>query len=293
MSDQHEEHSPIKTPKQLITVVLLAFIVPIIIIILLVNFVVSHAKPGAGSEAMSSGAIAERIAPVATLDLVDANAPKALKSGEEVYKAVCTTCHATGVAGAPKFGNASDWAPRIKQGVNTLWDHALKGFKGMPAKGGNPALDDIEVERAVVYMANAGGATFTDPPLPAAGAAAAPSAPAAALGATPDPAIVAALAAANSGASAAPAAAGAGNDPGQKLFASVCTACHGAGIAGAPKFGDKSAWAPRIAKGLDTLYDHALHGFQGGAGVMPPKGGSSASDDDVKAAVRYMVNAAK
>ena len=177
MSDQHEEHSPIKTPKQLITVVLLAFIVPIVIIVLLVNFVVSHAKPGSGSEAMSSGATSERIAPVATLDLVDANAPKALKSGEEVYKAVCTTCHASGVAGAPKFGNAGDWAPRIAQGVNTLWDHALKGFKGMPAKGGNTDLADIEVQRAVVYMANAGGAKFTDPPLPAPGAAAAPSAP--------------------------------------------------------------------------------------------------------------------
>jgi cytochrome c5 len=293
MSDPHEEHSPIKTPKQLITVVLLAFIVPILIIILLVNFVVSHAKPGTGSEAMSSGATTERIAPVATLDLVDASAPKALKSGEEVYKAVCTTCHAAGVAGAPKFGNAGDWAPRIAQGVNTLWDHALKGIRGMPAKGGNTELADVEVERAVVYMANAGGAKFSDPPLPEAGAAVADSAPVAPLGATADPAIVAALAAANSGASAAPAAAAAGNDPGQKLFASVCTACHGAGIAGAPKFGDKSAWAPRIAKGLDTLYSHALQGFQGGAGVMPPKGGSSASDDDVKAAVRYMVNGSK
>jgi cytochrome c5 len=296
MSDPHAENhqSPIKTPKQLITVVLLAFVVPIAIIILLVSFVTSKMQPGAGSEAMSSAATEARIAPIATLDLVDTSAPKALKSGEEVYKAVCTTCHAAGVAGAPKFSNADDWKPRIAQGVNTLWDHALKGYKAMPAKGGNPALDDVEVERAVVYMANAAGAKFQDPPLPAAGAVQVASAPAAALGATPDPAIVAALAAANSGAAAAPAAAaGDSNDPGQKLFASVCTACHTAGIGGAPKFGDKAAWAPRIAKGMDTLYDHAIHGFQGNAGVMPAKGGSSASDDDVKAAVRYMVNAAK
>jgi cytochrome c5 len=307
MSDPHGENpqSPIKTPRQLITVVVLAFLVPIILIVLLVTFVTSRVKPGAGSEAMSSAAIDSRIAPLATLDLVDTSASKTLKSGEAVYKAVCTTCHAAGVAGAPKFGNASDWQPRIAQGVNTLWEHALKGYKSMPAKGGNPDLDDIEVERAVVYMANAGGAKFTDPPLPAPGAAtAAAAAPAPALGSTPDPAIVAAIAAANSGAAAAPAAAPAApaaapaagtasNDPGQKLFAAVCSACHGAGIAGAPKFGDKAAWAPHIAKGLDTLYDHAIHGIQEGAAVMPPKGGSNASDDDVKAAVRYMVNGSK
>lgn len=69
--------------------------------------------------------------------------------------------------------------------------------------------------------------------------------------------------------------------------------CHGAGIAGAPKFGDKAAWAPRLAEGAATLYQHAIAGFQGKAGVMPPKGGSSAPDADVKAAVDYMAAAAK
>jgi cytochrome c5 len=70
-------------------------------------------------------------------------------------------------------------------------------------------------------------------------------------------------------------------------------ACHGAGIAGAPKVGDKTNWAPRIAQGNAVLYEHALKGFQGKAGVMPPKGGSAAPDADVKAAVDYMVAAAK
>jgi cytochrome c5 len=71
-------------------------------------------------------------------------------------------------------------------------------------------------------------------------------------------------------------------------------ACHAAGVAGAPKTGDKSAWTPRIAQGANVLYDHALKGFQGKAGVMPAKGGNTAlSDDDVKAAVDYMVGAAK
>jgi cytochrome c5 len=82
-------------------------------------------------------------------------------------------------------------------------------------------------------------------------------------------------------------------DAGQKLYQSACQVCHGAGIAGAPKFGDKAAWAPRIAQGPAVLADHAIKGFTGKAGVMPPKGGSSASDDEVKAAVEYMVNAAK
>jgi cytochrome c5 len=81
---------------------------------------------------------------------------------------------------------------------------------------------------------------------------------------------------------------------GEALFQQTCSACHGAGIAGAPKAGDKAAWAPRIAKGTATLYDHALHGFQGTAGVMPAKGGrTDAPDDLVKQAVDYMVGLAK
>ena len=69
---------------------------------------------------------------------------------------------------------------------------------------------------------------------------------------------------------------------------------HGQGIAGAPKFGDKALWAPRVAQGVDVLYQHALNGFQGKGGLMPPKGGNtSLSDAEVKAAVDYMVAAAK
>jgi cytochrome c5 len=81
---------------------------------------------------------------------------------------------------------------------------------------------------------------------------------------------------------------------GDEVFQQVCSACHGGGIAGAPKAGDKAAWAPRIAKGKDTLYDHALKGFQGGSGVMPPKGGRADLPDDlVKQGVDYMVGMAK
>lgn len=81
---------------------------------------------------------------------------------------------------------------------------------------------------------------------------------------------------------------------GKATFDSVCFACHATGAAGAPKVGDKAAWAPRIAKGMDTLHNHAINGFQGNSGVMPAKGGrTDLSDADVKAAVDYMVSQSK
>jgi cytochrome c5 len=82
------------------------------------------------------------------------------KSGEEVYKAVCAMCHATGLMNAPKFGDKAQWEPRIKQGYDTLVTNANKGIRTMPAKGGNPSLSDAEVAGAVKYMANAAGAKF-------------------------------------------------------------------------------------------------------------------------------------
>ncbi len=116
-------------------------------------------------------------------------------------------------------------------------------------------------------------------------AAATPAAATAAPAATA-PAVVAALIPAAIPAGAAPAAAGGG----EGVFNAACVACHGAGIAGAPKAGDKTAWAPRVAQGKPTLYEHAIKGYQGKAGVMPAKGGNAAlADADVKAAVDYMV----
>ncbi len=304
MSDQQHE-SLIKTPRQLIVTIVASFVIPIVIIVLLVTYVTSGRKTGAGSEGVTAEATAQRIAPVAQFVLVDPNAPRELRSGKDVFESTCTTCHGAGIAGAPKFGDAGAWAPRIAQGAATLFDHAIKGFQGkngvMPAKGGNGDLDDTEVQRAVVYIANAGGAKFAEPAASVGAAATTTQAPAAPVAPQADPAVVAAIAAINAGtkpvavAAAAPAAGAAGGDnaAGKKLFESVCTACHGMGIAGAPKFGDKAAWAPRIAEGLDTLYQHAINGYQGKSGIMPPKGGSGASDDDVKAAVRYITDAAK
>ena len=87
------------------------------------------------------------------------NAAAQTADGAAVYERLCTTCHTAGIAGAPKLGDAADWAPRIAQGEEVLYDHSIKGFTGakgmMPAKGGNPALSDAEVRAAVDYMVSA------------------------------------------------------------------------------------------------------------------------------------------
>jgi cytochrome c5 len=290
-----EGHSgPIKTPQQLLVTVIFAFVLPVFIIIGLVAYVVAENKPSGSTQAeeQALGGVtaqdlerdtAARIRKVGTVEIRDANRP--LKTGEEVFKAQCTTCHSAGVAGAPKFGDKAAWAPRIAKGFDALVQSALHGKNAMPAQGGGD-FDDIEVARGVAYMADAAGAKFPEPQKPAGGAqAAASAAPAAA--ATPA-AATATVAATAPAAAPAPAAAG-GSNAGEALFKQTCVACHGSGVAGAPKFGDKAAWAPRIAQGIDTLVQNAIKGKN----AMPPRGGSSASDADIRAAVQYMVSAAK
>lgn len=311
MSDntQEEAHTgPIKTPKQLLLTVFFAFVVPVAIIMGLVAYVTSENKPAGATqaEAFSLGGItaqdmergvAQRIRKVGTVEIRDANRP--LKSGEEVFKAQCTTCHSAGVAGAPKLGDAAAWGARIKTGFESLVNSALKGKGAMPAQGGGD-FEDTEIARAVAYMANAAGAKFAEPkqPAPAAKQADGGAGPAtadapASQGAAPAQAAapaaaatpVAAPAQPQTVAAAAPAAAG----NGEAVYKQVCVACHAAGVAGAPKFGDKAAWQPRVAQGLPALYISALKG----KGAMPPKGGSAAPDADIKAAVDYMVGAVK
>jgi cytochrome c5 len=172
-TEHTEEHGTlIKTPKQLIVTIVLSFVVPILIILLLVNLVASGDQVGAGSDALSPEATAKRIAPVAKLELVDASGPKVFKTGEQVYAAVCAGCHKAGLAGAPKVGDAGAWTPLLARGQESLVTNAIKGIRGMPAKGGNPALDDYEVARAVVYMTNQSGGKFEEPAAPAPAAAA-------------------------------------------------------------------------------------------------------------------------
>ncbi len=291
--DDHEgDHEiahtgPIKTPQQLLAAVFFSFVVPIFAIIGLVYYVTTQNVPAAG--AVDSGqALAKRIQKVGAVEIRDANRP--LKSGEEVYKAQCVACHAAGAAGAPKFGDEAAWAPRLKTGFEALWNSSLKGKGAMGAQGGGD-FQDVEIGRAVVYLTSAAGGKFAEPAAPAAPAAGelAPAA-AATTGAAPaaSPDAVAALAAAKTAPAAAAVVAVAAG-AGEALYKQVCVACHAAGVAGAPKFGNKDAWALRLPTGVDMLTASAIKG----KGAMPPKGGSSASDAEIRASVEYMLAAVK
>jgi cytochrome c5 len=373
---EHNQHvSPIKNWKQLVVVVVLAFAVPIAVAVIISQWVTGSMR--GGNEPDTD--VINRIRPIGSVELASTG-PKAMKTGEEVYGQVCRNCHENGIAGAPKFGDKAAWGKVIKQGQAVVVSHAENGVRAMPPKGGNPDLDNVEVERAVVYMANRGGANWKEPVVAAAGAAKggpdrtgaevvaatcgnchtngtngapkigdraawrerakngydkvlqsalrghagmparggmaelsdveikraveymmnsgadAPIVPAAQAPAAA-PAAAETTAAAHDHAShtavatpaaAAPASAGAAE--GKKIYESTCVVCHGAGIAGAPKFGDKAQWAPRIAQGINVLFAHAKSGFN----AMPPKGGNnSLTDAQLRAAIDYMVAAAK
>ncbi len=165
MSDQHEEpHTgPVQTPKQFLLLVSLSFILPIFIIIGLVYYVTAQNKPAAGASNMAEST-ASRIQKVGAVQIKDGNRP--LKSGEDVYKGQCAACHSSGAAGAPKFGDSASWSPRIKTGYPALLNSALKGKNAMAAQAGGEH-EDVEIGRAVVYMANAAGAKFAEPAAPA------------------------------------------------------------------------------------------------------------------------------
>ena len=164
MSDMHEEDhtGPVKTPAQLLVTVAISFIAPVFIIIGLVYYVTTQNKPAAGAD-NSPEAVAVRLQKVGIVEVRDAN--RELKSGEDVYKVQCLACHSVGAAGAPKLGDAGAWGARIKTGYESLLNSALKGKGAMGAQGGGD-YDDLEIGRAVVYMANASGAKFADPKKP-------------------------------------------------------------------------------------------------------------------------------
>jgi cytochrome c5 len=268
MSDQHS--SPIKTWQQLVVVVVAAFVVPVIVIAMLAALITSGKK----GEHADPKAVAERIRPVGTVQIAG---PRVTMSGEQVYEQVCKTCHGPGLAGAPKFGDKAAWAKVIKQGEKLVFAHSIQGIRGMPPKGGNSELSDNEVYEAVLHMINAAGAKWKmPPPAPAATATASatPSATPIVPVTIPPPA----------------AAAPAGKADGKNVYETACAACHAAGVAGAPKFGDKAAWAPRLTSGKDMLYASSIKG----KGAMPPKGGQvQLPDDHVKAAVDYMTAAVR
>lgn len=169
-----EEHSSfIQTPQQLLVVLVLAFLVPIIGIVMLVHLILGETNPNPA--ALEPAAVAARILPVGKVEVVDANAPKVAKSGEDVVKAVCGACHTTGAAGAPKVGDKAGWAARLGLGLDGLTKSAIKGKNAMPPRGGVPDLTDYEIARAIVVMANQSGASFKEPAEPKAAPAAAPA----------------------------------------------------------------------------------------------------------------------
>ncbi len=258
----------------------------IVIVIAVIFFLIKLAGSGSfGDVAETTEAATQtRIQPVGQLKMGD-GIPVGERQGDQIFNKICIQCHAADsiVPNAPKFENKGDWAPRIAQGFDTLFQHALNGFNAMPAKGGAADLTDQELKRVITYMANKAGGTFPDPdaaaPADAAASGEAASAPAA-EGAAPAAAPADAAKAEDKGAAA-------GGADGKKVYEASCQACHGGAVPGIPHVGKKEDWAPRIKQGKDTLHKHALEGFN----AMPAKGGNgSLSDDEVKAAVDYMAN---
>lgn len=151
----------------------------------------------------------------------NASAQHRERSGKEVVETVCSACHATGAKGAPRIGDKQAWASRAAQGLTALTKNALTGIRNMPAHGGNPALSDIEIERAIIHMVNQSGGRWVEP----------------LGGATP-----------------------AQVRQSEQIVQTQCAKCHKDGLNGAPKIGDRAAWIPRLKKGLDALVKSAVHG---------------------------------
>ncbi len=253
--------------------------------------------------------------------------------GEAIYKATCFACHTTGVAASPILGNKEHWEPRVATGLAALMTTALNGRGAMPAKGGNSALSEAEVRAAVLYITKeagfdlSGGDTAakkeepaTKEPVKEEVATAAPTKPepatkepakeeaATAAPTKPEPVVeptkpetpatpatpavpnAPAAATTEAPATAEKATKSASSADGEAIYTATCFACHKTGVAGSPLLGDKALWAPRIATGMDAMINSVLKG----KGAMPPKGGNTAlSDDEIKAAVAYMVDQAK
>jgi cytochrome c5 len=294
-------------------------------------FFTMPSKDHASSNTEKVEKAAENLAPVGSVSIASTTAGSSkARSGEEVYKASCQACHATGVANAPKLDDKAAWEPRVATGIGALINTALNGKGAMPARGGNPAITDDEIKATVLYMTKTAGfelgtesaaktettevlkqpkeeqtaesntATLKTATSVAAVASAIkePIAPAA----PKEPVAPSAMKVAEEKiekvtqteekkeVAAAVENVAVDNKEGEKAYRNSCFACHDMGIAGSPKLGDKAAWVDRIATGNDALYASAIKG----KGAMPAKGGNvGLSDEAVTAAVNYMVSKAK
>ncbi len=253
MADHHEMTKT--TPKDFLLATLGGLFAPgfaiFLIVMLFLGIQGRMGKPDPAPEADKE--VRARIQPFGVSMAIDPNAPKLDRTGEQVFNEVCSGCHESGALGSPKYKDHAAWAPRIAKGYETLLDHAFKGFNKMPSRGGDPDLSDIEVARALVFMANAGGAKFE-----------------AVLKKEPVPTA-------------------ADIARGKVVYAENCAYCHDTGLTGAQKLTDAEAWAPLVKQGYTALYGAAINGTFGG----PAKGGNDKlSDADTKVAVDYMVDQA-
>ena len=338
-------HQPKKDPFALYALVLGLAILGITVFALLSNLLSTierNSVKGVEDNSRQMAVANESLKPIGRVTLEDKSKPKVARTGDEIYKAVCTSCHGTGILESPKFGDKAQWAPRVATGLPALIKVATDGKGAMPARGGDPTLTDNELKEAILYMTKEAGfdlsgdaadkaapaeekkaeapaaapapaekpaapaapaAPATKEEAPAAPVVEAPKAPAApatkeAKPATPAPEAAPAKEEAPAApakaevkeAAPAPVAKKASGKSGEEVYKSTCFACHATGVAGSPLFGDKALWAPRIATGMDALYNSSIKG----KGAMPPKGGAlTLSDDEVKAGVDYMVENAK
>ena len=231
-----------------------AFLACMILFLFATYFLIRFAQAGYQVEArvMTPESIASRLKPVGQV-VIGQNVPVGSRTGKAVYDALCFSCHAAGLAGAPKMGDVSAWQNRINKGFDALVYSAIHGLNAMPARGGDPKLTDNEVARAVAYLGQSVGAKFVGPAVvdQSGGAEAAKL----------DPQVA-----------------------GKRVYESICMACHASGVAGSPKFGDPADWEPHLAKGFDAMYASALKGLN----AMPPKGGHTGSEEEFKAAVIYL-----
>ncbi|MBA2492734.1 MAG: cytochrome c5 family protein [Gammaproteobacteria bacterium] len=234
---------------------------------------VSGGKASGGQAKSGQTKQASATSGAAPADVAQAAQRGASPEGKSTYQAMCSSCHDSGALGAPMVTDKAAWKARIVKGPQALYTSAIGGIGAMPAKGGHSQLSEDEVKGAVDYIiaqvsnAKAAGANDSAKSSTEAGGKNAPS---------------------NKAGGKAGTAAGASMTAGKKTYESVCASCHGTGMAGAPKYGDKAAWASHLKEGKTHLYETAING----GGAMPPKGGNpQLSDEDVKAAVDYMLNA--
>jgi cytochrome c5 len=254
MSGEHTDQSLIKTPRQLVTVVVIGFVVPVLVAALIAYLVVTGSKKVDKDQgSLDAGVVSARIKPVAEVTIAGApsGAAKAAMTGEQVVQQSCAACHMTGAAGAPKIGDKAAWAKRVHQGLDQLLKSAIAGKGGMPPKGGASDLSDLELARAIVHMANLSGGSLKEP----AGPRVAAEVPAGV------------------------------ERSGEQVVQAVCTRCHETGLGGAPKIGDKAAWSQRISQGVAAVTKSAIRGH----GKMPARGGlADLTDAEVTRAILFM-----